>query len=50
MRDTAGTEERAGARMRAVDELIDQHKGARGQLRLERAAGRKRNHMVTPRA
>ena len=45
MRDAAGAEERAGARMRAVDELIDQHEGAGRQLLLERAAGRERNEI-----
>ena len=45
MRDAAGAEERARPRMRAIDELIDQHEGAGRQLLLERTAGRERNEV-----
>ena len=50
MRHAAGAEERARARMGAVDELIDQHEGAGRQFRLERAASRKRNEIGYARA
>jgi hypothetical protein len=50
MRDTAGAEERTRAGMGAVDELIDQHEGAGGQLRFERPAGGKRDQIGHARA
>ena len=45
MRDTARPEERARARVGAIHELIDQHKGAGRQFFLERATGGQRNEI-----
>ena len=45
VRDAALAEERALALVGAVDELVDQHKGAGRQFLLERAAGRQRHEI-----
>ena len=45
MRDAAGSEERTRPRMRAINELIDQHEGAGRQFFLERTTGGERNEI-----